>query len=155
MRVTRRGDRVVFYLQNVEAERFQAMLACYPCIPPGHHRLSRTASGSVAAENQTLLDEALASQREELRRRLTAFLADPERCKQLKQSWRMILSPGDADWLLRVLNDIHVGCWIRLGSPDFEAGVRVKVNGETIPHLWAMELSGDFEAVLIRALTRG
>lgn len=153
MRVLRRDERVVFYLQPAETERFQALLARYPCIPPGHHRFSRTAAGEAAAENQALLDEALDAQRKELRVHLATFLADPERCQQLKRTWRMILSPGDADWLLRVLNDIHVGSWIRLGSPDFQAGVRVKVNDETIPHLWAMGLSGDFESALIRVLS--
>jgi hypothetical protein len=131
------------------------LLARYPCLPAGHYRLSRTASGDTAAENQALLDDALAAQREELRRQLAAFLADPDRCKQLKRSWRMILSPGDADWLLRVINDIHVGSWIRLGSPDFEAGVEVEMNAETIPQVWALETSGSFEYVLIRALTHG
>jgi hypothetical protein len=152
MKILRRApDHVVFFLRPLEAGVLRALLERYPCVPPAAHRLSRGATGASAAENQRLLAEAMAAQREENRRELAAFLADPARLRPTKRGWRLKLSRGDADWLLRVVNDIRVGSWIRLSSPDFEAGVRVRPNAQTAPHLWAMEVASQFEWPLLQA----
>jgi hypothetical protein len=128
---------------------FRALLDCYPCIPAGHHRLSRTASGPKAEENQRLLEEAVASQRAENSRHLAAFLTDPQRCKGTEKGGRMRVNRAEADWLLQVINDIRVGSWIRLGSPDFEAGEKVRLDDNTAPHYWAMEAAARFEWILL------
>jgi hypothetical protein len=153
LRTDARG--LVFTLRKREHAVLLAVLARYPCLPAGHQRLSRTMTGESAADNQSLLDEALAAQRAENQGRLAAFLAEPGRFAELKQSWHLTLTPTDADWLLQVLNDVRVGCWVRLGSPDFEAGVRVKLNEETAPDFWTMEAAAQFEHHLLEALGGG
>ena len=59
------------------------------------------------------------------------------------------LSGSELEWLLQVLNDIRVGSWIILGSPEqwFEAA-----TPQTAPHLWAMELAGAFEMAFLPAV---
>lgn len=152
MRILRRQpDHVVLLLHPSEGRVLRGLLQLYPCVPPAAHRLSRTATGPAAAENQRLLEEAMAALREEHQRELAAFLADPRRLRRTAKGWRLRLSRGDADRLLQVLNDIRVGSWIRLGSPDFEAGERVRLSDETVPHLWAMETAAEFEVPLLTA----
>lgn len=156
MRISRRGpDEIVCYLRRGEATTFRHLLEYYPCIPPGHHRLSRTASGAAADENQRLLEEAVAEQRQENRRQLAAFLADPERCKDTEKAWRLRITRAEADWLLQVINDIRVGCWIRLGAPDFEAGEEATLDEKTAPLYWAMETAARFEWILLEAFPLG
>lgn len=145
------GELVRFHLSKKERDVFQAVLNAYPAIPAGHQRLSRTMIGEGADENQSLLDEALAAQRAENQARLRGFMDEPERWTQMKSGWRLNLKPGDAEWLLQVINNVRVGCWVRLGSPDFEAGEKVDWSEETAPLIWLMECAGQFESVLLQA----
>lgn len=153
MRLVRRdAETLVFQLGKREHQLLLAVLGRYPAIPPGHRRLSRGLTGEAAEENQRLLDEALAEQRTENAGRVRAFLLEPRRFTELKQTWRFTLSPAEAEWLLQVLNDVRVGSWIQLGSPDFEAGERIELNEDTAPVAWAMEVAAEFEYVLLKAL---
>jgi len=149
------AERLVFLLRKREYQLLIAVLGRYPAIPPGHRRLSRGMAGESADDNQRLLDEALAEQRAENQQRLLAFLAEAGRFVALKENWRFTLKPSEADWLLQVLNDVRVGSWIQLGSPDFEAGAKVDLNEDTAPILWAMEVAGRFEFELLEALGVG
>ena len=56
-------------------------------------------------------------------------------------------------WLLQVLNDVRVGSWIALGSPDPEQGKKIVFNEKILPHFRAMELAGAFETVFLDALS--
>ena len=149
------GEALVFLLTKREYAALIGVLGRFPAIPPGHRRLSRGMQGEEAEDNQRLLDEALAEQRAENQQRLRAFLDEPGRFVELKENWRLTLKPSEAEWLLQVLNDVHVGTWIQLGSPDFEAGEKVDWNEDTAPLLWAMEVSGQFEMPLLEALGGG
>jgi hypothetical protein len=53
---------------------------------------------------------------------------------------------------LQVLNDVRVGSWIALGSPDTEQGEKILLTEETAPRVRSMEVAGAFEAVLLEAL---
>jgi hypothetical protein len=80
---------------------------------------------------------------------LQALLADPQRFKPAETGARLSLSPAEVEWVLQVLNDVRVGSWIILGSPDEK---RTELNERTAPHFAAMETAGYFEAQLLEAL---
>jgi len=46
---------------------------------------------------------------------------------------------------LQALNDVRVGSWIALGSPDLEERPQLAINEKTARHIWTMELAGEFE----------
>jgi len=54
---------------------------------------------------------------------------------------------------LQVLNDVRVGSWIALGSPDPESGKKILFNEKLLPHFRTMELAGAFEMVFLDALS--
>ena len=58
---------------------------------------------------------------------------------------------AEVEWLFQVLNDVRVGSWVRLGSPE---GKPREVTIATAPHFVAMEMAGYFEAELLEALSR-
>jgi hypothetical protein len=62
---------------------------------------------------------------------------------------RLSLSPAEVEWVLQVLNDIRVGSWIILGSPEERLP---ELNETNAPHVWAMEMAGHFQAQLLEAL---
>ena len=108
-------------------------------------------AGVITAEQ---LDEALAEQRAANKRQLQKWLNEPHRFEKTEAGWFMALSVTDFEWLLQVLNDIRVGSWILLGSPEKDLG-DFELNDQTAPHAWAMEMAGGFQAHLLEALQDG
>ena len=113
------------------------------------HKLSQSRRLPEPEANQRLLDEALAEQRAENKKQLEALLADPRRFAHTETGGRLSLSPAEVEWVLQVLNDIRVGSWIMLGSPDEK---RAELNEGTAPDLAAMETAGYFQMQLLQAL---
>jgi hypothetical protein len=81
------------------------------------------------------------------------MLKQPERFQEIESGFRFALSAPEIEWLLQVLNDVRVGSWIGLGSPDTEKGGKIPLTEETAPLLWVMEMAGSFEMVLLDALS--
>jgi hypothetical protein len=142
----------VFQLGKREKLLLFEVLKFYPLIPSAHSRSSRAKETADAGSYQ-LIEEALAEQRSENKRQLQAMLADPSRFTERDGGWQFAMSHSDLEWLLQVLNDIRVGSWIMLGSPDPKEPRRVELSGQNAPYFWAMELCGHFETVLLHALS--
>jgi len=145
-------DQFQFRLGRREKQALLHLLKLYPCLPAAHQPLSKGGGSPVPETDQGLLDEALAEQRRENRRRLQALLADPGRFQEQESGWRFSLSPAEVEWLLQVLNDIRVGSWVLLGSPERRLA---PLDEKTIPHYWAMELSGQFQIEFLEAMQGG
>ena len=109
--------------------------------------------GAAEEENQRLLDEALAAHREEQAQLVRAFLDEPDRFAAVKEGWRFQLTAPQIEWLLQVLNDVRVGNWVVLGSPDFEQGEQVPLTDENAERLWLMETAGFFQDHLLGAVS--
>ncbi len=149
-----RADREGFHfdLSPREKRLLFDLLKFYPRVPAAHQRLSRTAQPQPNDENQRLLDDAVTAHREENKRQILAWLNEPERFKPTGAGHRFTLSAPQMEWLLQVLNDVRVGSWIALGSPDTEAGEKITLDERTAPHFWVMEMAGFFESALLEAL---
>lgn len=141
--------RLVFDLNQREEALLLSILKRYPCVPAAHHVLSKSGHVPDAAANQRLLDEALAEQRAQNRQKLLALLDSPQRLKHTKTGAQLSVSPAEAEWLLQVLNDIRVGSWLGLGSPE---ETPEKLTSANARFLMAMELAGYFEMQLLAAL---
>jgi hypothetical protein len=147
------NDRLVFALGKREKQLLLAVLARYPLIPSAHQPLNKSGTPGLSETDQKLLDEALAEQRRENKQQLDRLLNDEERWRDTPAGIRLTLTSADVEWLLQVLNDVRVGSWILLGSPeknlwDFE------INKQTAPIAWTMEMAGVFQAGLLEALRR-
>jgi hypothetical protein len=143
------NDRLIFRLDNAEQQQLALLLSLYPVLPPAHQPLSKSLT-DADRENQLLLDEALAEQRSENKKLVREFLSSKKTLRPLKTSWRLILTSGQIEWLLQVLNDVRVGSWVRLGSPDEWMGLNL--NAQNVAHAWAMELAGAFQMDFLQAM---
>ena len=143
--------RLVFDLGQREEQMLLRLLKLYPCVPPAHHVLSKASRLPAAAANQQLLDEALAEQRAQSKKQLQTLLADSGRLEHMDSGARLSLSHAEAEWLMQVLNDVRVGSWILLGSPE---GKLTELNPDRAPHFLAMERAGYFQMQLLEALER-
>lgn len=128
------------------------VLEAYPVIPPSYHRLTRASDAPPAGADQTLLNESMAAHKAESRRRLEGWLAEEKRFVRHGQGFRVRFNREELEWLLRVLNDVRVGSWLRLGCPDPDAEVRPQPTRENVRYLALMEVAGHFEYVLLAAL---
>jgi len=153
VKLIRRSDaKLLFHLGQREGSLLLQVLKLYPRVPPAHQPLSKSALPPNEQENQRLLDDALAEQRAQCKQHLAALLADPRCFQKVDGGFRLSLSPADTEWLLQVLNDIRVGSWVILGSPE---GTLEGLNAKTAADFWAMEMAGAFESVLLEALEGG
>jgi hypothetical protein len=143
--------RLVFDLGQREEQMLLRLLKLYPCVPPAHHLLSKAGQLPNSAANQQLLDEALAEQRAQNKKQLQILLADPRRLEHTESGARLSLSSTEAEWFIQVLNDIRVGSWILLGSPE---GKPLELTPEKAPHFVAMERAGYFQMQLLEVLER-
>ena len=149
MKIVQAGENFVCQLAKREKNLLFELLRLYPCIPSAHPGTKKT--GGAPETSQRLLDEALAEQRTVNRLQVQNWLSDPHRFQQVESAWRLMLSGSEVEWLLQILNDVRVGSWLSLGSPDekLEFGL---LNEKTAPHFWAMQLAGEFEMRLLKAI---
>ena len=143
------SEKLVFHLVPWEKQLLLKVLEQYPCIPPAHQPLSKSATAPEPKVSQQLLNEALAEQRSENRRNLQALLEDPHRFEKDEHGWRFSLGVPEVEWLLQILNDVRVGSWLRLGSPE---QLTEALTEERATDFWTMEMAGVFQAHLLEAL---
>jgi len=148
-----RRDKLVFEISQSEKRLLFDVLKLYPLISPTHHRLTKSARTAKHDENQKLLEESLAAQREENRKNVRAMLDEPGHFKEMASGLQLTISRPEIEWLLQVLNDVRVGSWIALGSPDPERDRKIAFNKKMMPHFRMMELAGAFEMVFLDALS--
>ena len=148
--VHRDSEKAVFRLGKREKSQFLSVLGLFPRIPPGHFKISRNCELPGYEENQHLLDEALSEQRAENQRLLKEFLAEPGRFTAAPPIV-LTIPTGRLEWLLQIFNEVRVGSWVAVGSP--ENSVLSVLSEKTASDIWAMEVAGYFEACLLEAIT--
>lgn len=142
-------DQLVFQVGKREQRMLFDVLQLYPLVPPAHHRLAPSGQ-TVDDEAQRLLDEALDGQRQENRAHIQAMLNDPGRFRETGHGLELTLAPTQIEWLLQVLNDLRVGCWLKLGEP--EGGEMPQLDKSDASFWVAMEFCGLWESMLLAAL---
>lgn len=146
------NNKYLFELEKPERELLTLVLRLYPVIPSAHQPVSKSMTDADKT-SQRLLDEALAEQRKENKKLVENFLGDTRRFSETRNSCRMKLTAEEIEWLLQVLNDVRVGNWILLGSPDEEVW-HSEPNSENAPYILAMEHAGFFQVALLEAITK-
>jgi hypothetical protein len=148
-------NHLIFELGEREKRLLFEVLKLYPLIPISHHQLTTKPASAETKADQKLLEEALAEQRKENKQQLEAMLNEESRFKKVRSGFHFSLSPQQAEWLLQVLNDVRVGSWLFLGQPDEKKGKTIDLNPENAHYLWALELCGYFQSMILHALQGG
>jgi hypothetical protein len=148
-----RRDQLVFEIGRREKALLLEILQLYPLVSPTHHRLSRKSNIVQPNDHQRLLEESLATQREENRKNIQALLDEPGRFQATPAGFLFKITRPEIEWLLQVLNDVRVGSWIALGSPDTQQEEKIPLNEKTAPRIRSMELAGAFEMAFLDALS--
>lgn len=145
------AEKFIFLIERQERQMLFRLLGLYPLVPLTHHRLSR---GEEKNEDQQLLEEALAEQRLKNKKQALSLLKSKSKFRETEHGYVFSLKNQQMEWLLQVINDVHVGSWLLLGSPKNVVETFAMLNRNTAPYYWAMQVATDFQCVLLHALER-
>jgi hypothetical protein len=150
----RTADRpFVFVIGQREKDLLLATLKLYPLLDPSYHQLSRKPKTTGRAD-QEWLEEAMDQQRQDHKKKLGQLFRNPQGFfKPAHHGQHFVLTGEQIEWMLRVLNEIRVGSWVRLGRPELEAVRQLKLTPEQGRLVASMELSGYFQAALLEAFS--
>lgn len=146
------GDEFDFELTPVEKDLLLHLLALYPLVPESHHQLTKDRQMPRCAENQRLLDESIKAQREANRKEIAKWLGESDRFTKHGEHWQVQFSRSDLEWLLQVINDIRVGSWMALGSPDYAQAETKLSDSKSRQHVLRLEIAGSFEMFFLGPL---
>lgn len=145
---------MVFRLSRREMDALKATLQ----LRGGWKRADRSLTADTPATSelrraQDDLNEALSEHRKELTESIDGLLQDPQRCVATKGGgFNLTLSFPDTEQLLQALNQVRVGAWESLGSPDFESGDVPAPDESNLSAYWALQLTDAFLGLLLAAL---
>ena len=148
-------EKFQFEIRREEKALLLQVLRLYPLVPSAHHRLSRGRQIPDQAENQELLEESLNARRRENRKQVEFLLNESDRFTECQAGYRASFTRGEIEWLLQVLNDVRLGSWLALGSPDPDQGIQKGLSPQTASHVMAMDVAGFFEMSFLRAVSGG
>ena len=147
-------NHYVLQFTTQEKDLLLGLLPQYPKLPADHHQASK--NDTINADVQALLADALAEQREKNRVAAQSFLTNTARFEPNEEDWLLTLTDVEIEWFLQVLNDLRVGSWLALDSPEqdddgsyinFES-----VTAENVTDIWTMEICGALQYELLNAL---
>ena len=147
-------NHYVLQFTTQEKDLLLGLLPQYPKLPADHHQASK--NDTINADVQALLADALAEQREKNRVAAQSFLTNTARFEPNEEDWLLTLTDVEIEWFLQVLNDLRVGSWLALDSPEqdddgsyinFES-----VTAENVTDIWTMEICGALQYELLKAL---
>jgi hypothetical protein len=142
-------DYQVFHLLPQEKQLLLEILKLYPVIPESHASLSKTGDLEAWAEQEALLREALAEQRQHHQQQLQSLLNDPQWFTRCANGYRFTLNQAQLEWLLQILNDIRIGSWLKLGAPEDYDRRKIAITEQNARYVMAMDLCGIFQSALM------
>lgn len=142
----------VFHLAKRERVLLTHVLKMFPVSNGPIGPLSKSGDEAKLAEHELALAEALAEQRVEHQRLMDAFLGEQGRFAEVNGGFHVRLTTVQFDWLLRVLNEVRVGTWVKLGRPEELAPL---VLAGQLDGVVAMEICAFFQSRLLEAVGKG
>ena len=138
-----------FQIAKTEREVLFNLVELYPLIPVSHQRLTKFED---RPDDQQLLEESLDEQRKKNRAEIQKMLKAKSRFRENKKGYRFSLKAEQVEWLLQVFNDLRVGSWLALGSPDGLEQTIAALNENNTQYFWTMELATEFQVALLNAM---
>lgn len=143
------GAQVLIRLSLKEKEWLEFLLEAYPVTPEGHLPLSHGVGEEGLREEREMLAASLKESKQGNQDLVGRFLGELGKAPEAEEGIQISVEESAIDWLLEVLNDVRVGCWVRLGRPDPEEVQ--EGQGEEALHA-AMGIAGYFQTELLSAL---
>lgn len=151
-RLESRGEILSFQISLRERFLLVQALHRYPMVPGSHYKISKIQSTEMV-DPQILLYEAITEQHLTVKARIAEILADGQCLKTGPSGSILSLTMAQRELLLQCLNDIRVGCWIEIGSPEEDQRKEIPRTENNVIHLMLMDLCAYFQYGLIHGDT--
>lgn len=152
MKLIRQTDQQrVFALTSREKGLFERLLGFFPLRSEVAARLTREPRPEME-EADTLLQSSMREARAELAGWLALRFAEGEVFRRVGNVWQLTVSAEDNERLLRVLNELRVGAWTKLGCPDDLDAEGLENAAAGGPYFDIMILAGHFQSKLLTGL---
>jgi hypothetical protein len=178
----RDAQGLAFELHPRERELVVFLLQRYPVLDPSYHQIATPEDRDAFTAEQQLLTECVTADQQANRQRIQEFIrtrltppplephqpapkalpptsdasASPEPGRsQPARETRLPLTYEEADWLLRMFNEVRVGAWVRLGRPGEGEMHTPELAARGAADYATMELGGLLQSILLRALDDG
>jgi hypothetical protein len=152
--IGRHETQFAFELSAQEKSLLCALLQLFPLTPVTHPRLDQNTKlpAAEAETNRRLLAEALSSRKAESKKWVLATLAGTDHFKPGNSGFYFTLQRPEMETLLQVLNDVRIGSWLTLGSPDTEKVQELLMDPRSALHVHRLEIAGWFEMFFLRSI---
>ena len=153
--INHQNGRYVFEMSGQEKALLLAILKLFPLSPLNHPRrqLSADPDAPVVRENQHLLTEALREQQAHNSRWIAKW-QEPGRFEPGETGFQLKLTRAEMEELLQVLNDVRVGSWMALGSPEMEEAAELMSRDENRMHWHRLKLADVFQMFFLDAISQ-
>ncbi len=141
----------VFFISPQEKTALLALLNLYPLVPASHQAPEKHGDSPRLAESRQLLLESAQFMQERHRSWMEKHWVSGTRFQSSGSGFIFEASPDDTERLLQILNDIRVGSWIALGSPDISALRQTQGAQAASPNFIHMELAGYFQMGILKS----
>ena len=153
--ISNQQEKLVFRCSHNEASLLLHLVDLFPLVPLAHHRLSRTPGGiPEPEENQQLLEDSLKAERREKMNWIKSLIGEKSRFRPLKEAVHFTVTREEFETLLQVLNDVRVGSWLTLGSPELGQEEKLVLQPENVVHVHRMELAGLLQMTFLKAIQK-
>ena len=146
----RNNATLVVVWSSTEKRLLETLAELYPLHQPEDQPLSREGA-SLPDGAEAWLHAARADEVKRHRAWLKNLLR-PENFLPAESGWQQELSDAEAESLLQILNNLRVGAWTRLGSPEELPRLTQLLATGVDSHAWLMMLAGELQMGLLLAL---
>lgn len=147
-------DNLFFHIHPEGRAALNMLIRNYPAMEASHFELSKFADQDEIEEDREFLEQALGDEQQSNQSRARALIADEDRFHKTEEGFLLRLSQDDIELLLQVLNDVRIGFWVRLGSPDDGMEMDLRSDPKSAPLLATMQVCGFFQGALLDGLRR-
>jgi hypothetical protein len=152
--VERNEESLTLALRQRERELLVFLLRLYPALDPAYQKLSKATVENHLEAAQEFLTESLTAEQNSNRQLIDQFIRGRLTPSHSEggSTLRLTLTLAEVDWLLRVINNVRVGCWTRLGRPEPPLATALKTGAQHVTELAAIELGMLVQDNLLEAL---
>lgn len=150
MQFSHKNDGVLeFKIEEWMRVGLERALQCFPIQEVPESFLSKTMSREEILEDETILKESLKEMRDQNKEFAEVFL-QRKPFRQIEGRWSLTIKEKDVEPLLKITNNVRIGCWVRLGFPE-ETALPPKEQ-HFREDFYLMHICGIFQSALIEAL---
>jgi hypothetical protein len=139
----------IYALQPAELQMLLIVVSSFP-LRDRSQTLSKCGDSDRFEEAQKLLDDALEEGRQATCRELQEWLQADGRFRKRDEVLEWRIENDRREWLLKIFNDVRVGAWTELGSPeDLEQAHQATTDADATRRIALMDMAGMLQTALL------